>query len=146
MLRVGSPFAGAETQRMGDRAELLPDGRFRLLARADRVVKVEGKRVSLARVEAALAALPDVADAAALALGGEGAETLAAVVALTPEGEADLAAHGAFRFSRALRKRLSDQLEPAERPKRWRFVAQVPVNSQGKRVLADLARLFEVER
>jgi acyl-coenzyme A synthetase/AMP-(fatty) acid ligase len=143
VLNVGSPFAGGETQRMGDRAEILADGRFRLLARIDRVVKIEGKRVSLARVEGALAAQPAVREVVALAIGSEGAEILAAVVALSPEGAAELANLGAFRFTRLLRKRLSDGLEPAERPKRWRFVEAIPVNSQGKRVLADLTRLFD---
>jgi acyl-coenzyme A synthetase/AMP-(fatty) acid ligase len=143
VLNVGSPFAGGETQRMGDRAEILTDGRFRLLARIDRVVKIEGKRVSLTRVEGALAVQPSVREAVALALGAEGSETLAAVIVLSAEGVAELAGLGAFRFTRLLRKRLSDGLEPAERPKRWRFVESIPVNSQGKRVLADLQKLFE---
>lgn len=143
VLNVGSPFAGGETQKMGDRAEILSDGRFRLLARADRVVKIEGKRVSLGRVEAALAALPDIAEAAALPLGGEGAETLGAAIVLAAGGREELARLGAFRFTRQLRRRLSDGLEPAERPKRWRFVEAIPVNSQGKRVLADLQKLFD---
>lgn len=143
VLQVLSPFAGAGEQRMGDRAEILPDGRFRLLARADRVVKIEGKRVSLTRVEAALAGTPGVAEVAALGLGGEGEETLAVVLVLTPEGGSELAKLGAFRFTRALRNSLSEALEPAERPKRWRIVGRMPTNSQGKRVMADLAALFD---
>jgi acyl-coenzyme A synthetase/AMP-(fatty) acid ligase len=106
-------------------------------------VKIEGKRVSLTRVESALAGQSAVREAVALALGGEGAEMLAAVVVLSPEGAAELAELGAFRFTRQLRKRLSEGLEPAERPKRWRFVEAIPVNSQGKRVLAELRKLFE---
>lgn len=143
VLNVGSPFAGGEPQRMGDRAEILPDGRFRLLARIDRVVKIEGKRVSLTRVESALVGQPAVREAVALSLGGEGVEMLAAVVVLSPKGAAELAELGAFRFTRQLRKRLSEGLEPAERPKRWRFVEAIPVNSQGKRVLTELQKLFE---
>jgi acyl-coenzyme A synthetase/AMP-(fatty) acid ligase len=143
VLNVGSPFAGGETQRMGDRAEILADGRFRLLARADRIVKIEGKRVALARVEGALAGLPAVREAVALAVGPAGGEALGAAVVLTEAGAAELAALGTFRFTRQLRKRLSDGLEPAERPKRWRFVAAIPANSQGKRVLADLQKLFD---
>ncbi len=142
VLNVGSPFAGGETQKMGDRAEILSDGRFRLLARIDRIVKIEGKRVSLARVESALAGQPAVREVVALALGPEGAETLAAIIVLSAEGTDELSRLGAFRLTRQLRKRLSDGLEPAERPKRWRFVEAIPVNSQGKRVMADLQRLF----
>jgi acyl-coenzyme A synthetase/AMP-(fatty) acid ligase len=143
VLNVGSPFAGGETQRMGDRAEILTDGRFRLLARIDRVVKIEGKRVSLARVEDALVAQSSVREAVALALGAEGSKVLAVVIVLSAEGASELGELGAFRFTRQLRKHLSEGLEPAERPKRWRFVAAIPVNSQGKRVQADLQKLFE---
>jgi 3-hydroxymyristoyl/3-hydroxydecanoyl-(acyl carrier protein) dehydratase len=145
VLEVASPFAdtGLGFIRMGDRAEMLEDGRFRLQGRADRIVKIEGKRVSLARVEDALKALPGVADAAALGVAAGGGEQLAAVLVLTPAGGAELAAAGAFRYSRELRKRLSVALEPAERPKRWRFVGRMPANAQGKRVLADLVGLFD---
>jgi acyl-coenzyme A synthetase/AMP-(fatty) acid ligase len=142
VLNVGSPFAGGQTQRMGDRAEILSDGRFRLLARIDRIVKIEGKRVSLTRVEGAVAGLPAVREVVALALGPAGSEQLAAIIVLSAEGAEELASLGAFRFTRQLRKRLSDGLEPAERPKRWRFLEAIPVNSQGKRVIADLERLF----
>jgi 3-hydroxymyristoyl/3-hydroxydecanoyl-(acyl carrier protein) dehydratase len=142
VLEVRSSFAGDEWVRMGDRAEMLEGRRFRLLARADRVVKIEGKRVSLARVEEVVKALPGIADVAALGLGAEGAEQLAAVVVLDAAGGSELAKLGAFRFSRELRKRLSAQLEAAERPKRWRFVGRMPANAQGKRVLKDLVALF----
>lgn len=143
VLEVASPFAGPGFLAMGDRAEILEDGRFRLMGRADRVLKVEGKRVSLTRVEEALKALPGVADAAALGLGESGIEQLAAVVVLNAEAGSELAAAGVFRYSRELRKRLSTSLEPAERPKRWRFVGRMPANAQGKRALADLAQLFD---
>jgi 3-hydroxymyristoyl/3-hydroxydecanoyl-(acyl carrier protein) dehydratase len=147
VLGVSSVFAGEGVQRMGDRAEMLPDGRFRLLGRADRVVKIEGKRVSLPRVEAALTSLADVSEAVVVSLvdagGVEGGETLGAVVVLSPEGGVRLARAGAFRFTRELRRLLSNGLEPAERPKRWRFVGRLPMNAQGKRAAADLAALFE---
>jgi acyl-coenzyme A synthetase/AMP-(fatty) acid ligase len=43
---------------MDDGIELMPDGRFRLLGRLDRVVKIEEKRLSLPEMEARLAASP----------------------------------------------------------------------------------------
>ncbi len=145
VLRVRSPFAGDDAwTQMGDRAEVLPDGRFRLLARVDRVVKIEGKRVSLSRVEAALTALDEIAEAAVLPLGGdEDGQRLGAAIVLAEPGRRELARLGAFRFSRALRVKLGDALEPAERPKRWRFVGRLPQNAQGKRTAADLTALFD---
>jgi acyl-CoA synthetase (AMP-forming)/AMP-acid ligase II len=135
----GVPFA------MGDRMEALADGRFRLLGRADRMEKIDGKRVSLTRVEEALAALPEAVEAAAFTLvDRKGA--LAAVVALSPQGQTALQAEGAFRLGRHLRAALADRLEPIERPKHWRFVDRMPTDAQGKRRLSDLRALFDAPR
>lgn len=142
-LLVRSPFIGEITQRMGDLIDLLSDGRFHLRGRADRIVKIEGKRISLTRVEEVLKKLPETADAAIAVIDAEAGDVLGAAVVLTPEAGSELARLGAFRFSRKLREKLAAHLEPAERPKRWRFVGRVPVNTQGKRVAADIAALFE---
>jgi 3-hydroxymyristoyl/3-hydroxydecanoyl-(acyl carrier protein) dehydratase len=142
-LEVVTPFIGADIQRMGDRAELLADGRFHLKGRADRVVKIAGNRVSFTRVEEALCALPGITAATAVAIPTESDVVLGAAVVLNAEAGAELARAGAFRMSRELRRLLADQLHPAERPKRWRFVGCLPVNAQGKHVAGDIARLFD---
>jgi acyl-CoA synthetase (AMP-forming)/AMP-acid ligase II/3-hydroxymyristoyl/3-hydroxydecanoyl-(acyl carrier protein) dehydratase len=126
----------------GDVIELLDDGRFGLKPRGDRVVKIEGKRVSLARVEDALVALPEIQLAVALTLPARG-EALAAVAELTAAGRLKLDELGAFRFTRALRAALAATLEPSERPKHWRFPEQIPIDVQGKRVLTSLRALFD---
>jgi hypothetical protein len=144
-LSVASPYLdGVDPFPMGDRGEPLADGRFRLLGRADRMEKIDGKRVSLTRVEEALKALPLVAEAAAFTL-PERKGALAAVVELTPGGANQLDALGAFRLSRLLRTALADRLEPIERPKHWRFVDQMPTDSQGKRRISDLRARFETD-
>jgi acyl-coenzyme A synthetase/AMP-(fatty) acid ligase len=132
---TGGPFTSA------DRVELLPDGRFHFLGRADRVAKIEGKRVSLPRLEEALADLPEVRDAAAVVLDGN-PERLAAAVVLTEAGQARLAALGPFRFSRELRRALGRMFESAWLPKSWRFVADLPNGAMGKRRDADVRLLF----
>lgn len=141
-LAVCSPFTGHDGfLSMGDAVEIADDGRFVLRSRLDRIVKIEGKRVSLPRVEEALKSLADIADAAAVDLPArQGA--LGAVVVPTAEGEAALATMGSFRFSRHLRAALKSRLEPMEQPRFWRFVTQIPENAQGKRVAADLRALF----
>lgn len=141
-LSVRSPFLQTDAPQVtGDNAALDADGRFRLQPRGDRVVKIDGKRVSLTRVEEALARLPEIETAAAFNL-PDHKDALAAIVVLTEQGKARLAQDGAFRLSRALRAAASDTLEPPERPKRWRFVDTIPTDSQGKRVLAPLRALF----
>jgi len=125
----------------GDVVELASDGSFRLRPRGDRVAKIDGKRVSLARIEETLVGLPEIEAAAALTL-PERRGALAAVVVLTDAGKRQLEALGAFRLSRHLRTASAETLEPPERPKHWRFVDSVPTDSQGKRVLSTLRTLF----
>lgn len=141
LLCVRSPWVRNE-YRTADLITLNPDGSFILRGRADRVVKVEGKRVSLDMVEAALSHLAEVADATAVLLDGPRQE-LAAILVLTPQGRERLARMGDFRFGRMLRTLLADRLETIARPRRWRFVAELPMAAMGKRSHAAAAALFE---
>ena len=66
---VTDPVTGERVYRSGDRGRRLPDGEIEFLGRLDFQVKVRGFRVEPAHVEAVLAALPEVADAAVVATG-----------------------------------------------------------------------------
>ena len=145
-LCISSDFIQTERLPMGDTAEIAPDGRFRLKARADRIAKIEGKRVSLVRVEQTLLGHPDIADIAIVVTRQSDRDRLSALVVLTREGSQRLGDIGAFRMSRALLADFAETLEPAERPKRWRFVGEIPVNAQSKRIQAHLAQVFEGPR
>ncbi len=143
-LEVRSPYAGDdEYYPMGDRVEIAEDGRFRLLARADRIAKVEGKRVSLDRIEAILKSHPGIADARALLTTEAGRERLSAVIVPEEGARQRLGLLGPFRYSRVLLGDLSNQLEAAERPKRWRFVSSLPQTAQAKVTQSALQALFD---
>ncbi len=115
--------------------------RFRLLGRADRVIKVEGKRISLDRVETHLRHHDWVEQAVAL-LPNESDHRLGAIVVLTPQGQHHLQEQGAFQTGRILRSHISNYEEAAALPRRWRFVETLPTDSQGKKPLHLLRALF----
>jgi hypothetical protein len=138
---VKSPFLESEHEG-SDRIRLLPDGRFDLLGRADRIAKIEGKRISLPEVEKRLLDQSTVAAASAIALPGD-KPCLAAAIVLTERGARELAKEGRFRFGRRLRKELGAVLEPAGIPRRWRFVTALPTGPLGKVRMEDVLALFD---
>lgn len=136
-LRLHSPYDDTIVVT-GDRVERVGDG-FRFLGRADRIVKIGGKRVDLTEVEVALTALPWVESAAALVLPEL---RLGAVTVLTEQGRALLAELKPFRFGRHLRRELLACLDMVAIPKSWRFTHDLPRHPLGKSRTADLLALF----
>jgi hypothetical protein len=143
-LTVRAPhISGEDWYQTEDRAGLESDAaRFHLGGRADRVVKVEGKRLSLTSVERHLASSDLVEEAAAL-LASDLDGRLSAVIVPTAKGWEAHGAEGAFRLGRRLRQHLRTFEEDAALPHRWRFVQSMPRDAQGKRPQALLRSLFE---
>lgn len=129
-----------------DRIELAADGTFELLGRADRIVKIEGKRASLAEVETALLETGLFSEAKVFAESRRGREELAAVVVPGEAAKRDLLANGKAAFLMALRRRLAPRLPSVLIPRRWRFVDALPANAQGKVTQAALSALFDPRR
>ncbi len=118
---------------------------FVLLGRADRIVKVEEKRVSLAAVEQALTSSGQVLEARALLLPGSRQE-LGVVLVPTAEAWTTIEQAGRNAWLAPLRERLAAQLEATVRPRRWRLVSELPANTQGKATQAALQALFDPMR
>lgn len=111
---------------------------FRLLGRADRIAKIEEKRVSLDLLERTVLATGLLKEAKVVVL--PGARVTLGLVGVP---------------AKALpRKDLIDQLkaavhevvEPVARPRRFRFPEALPVNAQGKTTEALLTALFAPDR
>lgn len=147
-LSVSSPhLPDAQWLRLADRARLQPNGRFVLLGRADRIVKLEEKRVSLDAIERLLTASTLVADARTL-LHDAGAQQyqrqrIAACVVLSAAGKQLLAAQGKLEVNNQLRALLADTVEAIALPRSWRYVDALPLNAQGKITRAALLALLE---
>jgi 3-hydroxymyristoyl/3-hydroxydecanoyl-(acyl carrier protein) dehydratase len=127
---------------MADVAELHEDGSFLLLGRADRISKIEGKRVSLTAIERSLGASPLVSDVRVVAL-HEARDVLGAVVVPSEAGWTAIRTRGGPALGRELRATIEASTDRIALPRRWRWVEALPINGQGKTTIAELERLFE---
>jgi acyl-coenzyme A synthetase/AMP-(fatty) acid ligase len=128
---------------LSDVIQLAPDGRqFQLKGRADRIIKLEEKRLSLTEVERRLVSLPEVADAAVLTQQQTGRTVLVAAIVLSPYGETRRQKLSEGELTRELHQALRGWLEPVALPRRWRIIEAIPLNPQGKRAYAELQELF----
>ena len=145
-LRIASPYLPeGHVEQSADAVEFDSDGRFRLLGRLDRIVKLEEKRISLPMLEQALGLHAWVAEAR-LGVIEEGRAYLGAVVALSPAGLHTLRNQGRRALVEGLRKHLSGHCEALALPRRWRLLRQLPFNAQGKLPQADLQALLLASR
>jgi acyl-coenzyme A synthetase/AMP-(fatty) acid ligase len=127
---------GLGTIPLSDALEPAEDGRFRLLGRIADLVKLGGKRASLAELNRVLAAVPGVQDGVFLAprdLERNPAARLAAIVVAPGCSAADIL--GALR----------GRLDPAFLPRRLELVDALPRDRLGKLPRQALAALVQEE-
>lgn len=142
-LAIRSPFCFTRDWfEMGDAVEIVDPSHFKLLGRIDRIVKLEEKRISLDRMESILAQNSLVEQVKVIVL--EGYRTiLGAVCVLTEAGREKLVQTGRREFSNQLREYLAAYFDRVSLPRKWRYIADFPYNTQGKITQADLVRLFD---
>ncbi len=117
--------------RMGDRAVAADRNQFKLLGRADGIVKVGGKRVDLEAVRQKLKQDPRIEDAVVLALNvGRARENQVVAVVEAGLDEQELAIL------------IRNSLEPYACPRRFKIVDKIPVTSAGKYDRKAIEALF----
>jgi acyl-CoA synthetase (AMP-forming)/AMP-acid ligase II len=142
VLCVRSPQAGGNGWfATADRARLLDTGGFELLGRADRIVKIEEKRISLAALEQSLAESGWATEARVVILPGPRIE-LGAVIVPSERGLVAYEQHGKHGLQRSLREAAARRTERVGLPRRFRFVKELPVDSRGKVTQHSLEALF----
>ncbi|RLV60524.1 acyl-CoA synthetase [Parashewanella curva] len=142
-LRIQSPYLhNTDWYECDDKISIEDTGKFRLLGRIDRIVKIEEKRVSITAMEKYLLQHSDIEQAVITVL-EHTRRQLAAVIVFKPSGEKQLQKMGKFQQSRLLKQYLSKEFELVTLPRKWRFVSQIPLSSQGKRDQSALRELFE---
>jgi len=136
---VPDPFSEAGGERLyrtGDRVRWLPEGRLEFLGRLDHQVKLRGFRIELGEVEAALAAHPEVRDAAVLVREeAPGRKQLVAYVVADDEEQPP--------EPDALRKALESRLPDYMVPSAFVMLKAMPLTPSGKVDRAALPALAQ---
>jgi len=141
-LSIQSRFMLENSYLMSDRVSEIRQGHFCLQGRADRIVKVEGKRLSLDEMLAKLSTHRYVGEARLLVL-KKRREEVCAIVRLSESGKAALNNHDKRQMNSELRSCLLESFELPLLPRRWRYVDEFPCDQQGKVTQAALQTLFE---
>jgi len=116
---------------------------FKLMGRTDRIVKLEEKRLSLDAIEQSIQALGVVKHSHVLVLEHEQRQILGCIVVLTEQAREQLQQQGKSAFVSYLKQQLKDSLETIAIPRQWRFLSQLPQNTQSKLNKNYLKTLFK---
>lgn len=145
-LVLKSPYLpDSEWLKCDDKIDLHADGKFTLQGRLDRIIKVEEKRLSLVQMESLLESHPYVAKAALVMLEQPRVQ-LGAAIELSAQGMEQLEANGKLALNNQLKNHLLSQFERVTLPRRWRYVEQLPLDQQGKRVQSSMLALFDIDK
>jgi len=116
---------------------------FKLMGRTDRIVKLEEKRLSLDAIEQSIQALDVVKNCHVLVLEHEQRQILGCIVVLTEQAREQLQQLGKPAFVNHLKQQLKESLETIAIPRQWRFLSQLPQNTQSKLNKNYLKTLFK---
>ncbi|EHU1922892.1 AMP-binding protein [Acinetobacter baumannii] len=116
---------------------------FKLMGRTDRIVKLEEKRLSLDAIEQSIQALDVVKQCHVLVFEHEQRQILGCIVVLTEQARELLQQQGKPAFVSHLKQQLKGSLETIAIPRQWRFLSQLPQNTQSKLNKNYLKTLFK---
>ncbi len=140
-----SAYLASEQQyELDDRIELSGHGKFQLLGRKDRIVKLEEKRLSLHQLENSLKQTPWVKESYTLLVPGK-RDRIAAVLVLTRQGIDLQQQQGRYAVIKQLRRQLMQSFDTLVLPKKWLFVPALPLNTQAKIDVQLLQTLFKLD-
>lgn len=122
-----NPYSSNPRDRIyktGDLARISVDGIFYLVGRSDSQIKTRGYRIELGEIEAAVHSIPEVQDAAVMAVEYD-PDTRSIACAYVPQPGTDIS-------PLALKKKLANVLPSYMLPQRWMSLPQLPRNNNGK--------------
>ena len=133
----------AEGFTTGDLVDLYDDGRFLLKGRSDSIVKIEEKRISLPEVENRLKQTGLVADVRVVPMVGK-RQYLAAAIVLNEAGRKQFEGATKLSINNYFHDFLLQFIENTVSPKKWRYLEELPQNTEGKIRMRDIQALFNL--
>lgn len=127
----------------GDLVDIYDDGRFLLKGRADSIVKIEEKRISLPEVESRLKQSGLVQDVRVVPMVSK-RQYLAAAIVLNAEGREKFAGSAKLQINNFFHDYLVKFMENTVTPKKWRYLEELPQNTEGKIRMRDIQALFDL--
>lgn len=144
LLQVLSPYLPSlDFFQTHDRVTILEDGSFLLHGRADRIVKVEGKRVCLVQLEKHLLNLEEISETFVNVVDAKSRDTLGAVIVLSSIGMERLKNEGKKSLIHAFDDALAKYFDRVVLPRKWRFVEKLPLSDTGKISREEALKILE---
>ena len=128
----------------GDLVDIHDDGRFLLKGRADSIVKIEEKRISLTEVENRILQSGLVQDVCVVPM-SDRRQYLAAAVVLNDAGKEKFAQTEKYLINRYFHDYLMQFFENVVLPKKWRYLDAIPMDVQCKKKKPEVQALFAPE-
>lgn len=142
-LKIDSSYTDIGGFVTGDLGKIEDDGTFQLMGRADSIVKIEEKRISLPEVENRLRQTGVVRDVRVVPMTGK-RQFLAAAIVLNDEGIAKFQGVEKKDMNAFFKQHLSGFLENTVQPKKWRYLEELPQDAMGKIKTREVQALFEI--
>ena len=118
---------------------------FEILGRADRIIKIEGTRISLGQLMESINESDFVDDCRICDLGNGRRSQLGGVLKLTKLGIEEIDLNGKLHIVNKIKESLRGKVNSISIPRRWRFVEDLPRNNLGKVLKIELDELFDSE-
>ncbi len=141
-IMVESPYSFKNPYLMSDAIELIGDNQFKLLGRADRIVKIAEERISLPDMESRLVLHPYIVRAYCSTVDKGARKVIGCMLELTGNGAECIIKTGRRHFVEEIKKYLSNFVPTVALPRCIRIVNQIPTNTQGKFVKNEIMAML----
>lgn len=128
-----------------DVIEIITSNTFHLKGRADRIVKIEEKRIGLNHLESKIIETGLIQDVYVTLLSSEeqkGRLFLGCIISLNESGQKLFLKLSWKPFVEILRQKLAQFFDLILIPRQWRLVQEIPLNQTGKKVASHLNKFF----